>query len=524
MMSYARFTAALLVLTFAAAFVGCEHDELADAERSEIHRIFKTGIDHDSDPYVQAETLRVLEMLGDPTLDEYARGAVDADAPMVRVAALRVLLATGHKDVRGEVLSRFSKGDKDERRAILTAALEYGSAPLRREITARSIRSDDPFLRRLAFERGQLARIDAARKAKRTKYLQRTLYPELGRLIKRDDPLIASLALQKFLEVGQTDRAEPLLETLKNRHASVDDRLSAARILAGAHAKAAEKPFLAIIARRDAAMKDDSLAVPDKVVDPRLLRAAVIGAVAAGNEKLVDRAQKYRKNATEAEALEILDALGTNPSADAAVALKVAMQDARPSVRHRAIALYEVRKDADPAALVEAMQGARYETQRRLAAILRSRFKKAWIARLASLLRRSSEVDSTLEMLRNVITTREQAEDIIAPLRETLQKITTSDKKERATLASYLLALVSSGKEADRLASHDLDEATRYAYLEFLVRSAPAKNVDMFRRFFYDDVFVIRLMSAAGLWRAYNPPRGNATKDTAKSQTSGSHA
>ena len=118
-------------------------------------------------------------------------------------------------------------------------------------------------------------------------------------------------------------------------------------------------------------------------------------------------------------------------------------------------------------------------------------------------------MERTLEMLRDVVTTQEQAKRLVVPLREVLSQIQNSEEGRRASLAAYLLAITSEGTEA-KVAVDKLDDQTLYAYLEYLVRTSPAAHVGTFRRYLYDDLFVLRLMSAAGLWRVLG---AGATKD-----------
>lgn len=492
----------LIIATLLSAASCSSEQELGELEKSEINKIFKTGITHPGDPYVRAETARILEILGDPALSTYAEEGVKDSSPMVRVASTRALLSIEPELGRQAALDVFSRGSVPVKRAVINAAAEYGPEPLRRELTGRALRAGDPALVLLAFEEGHIARVDRALKLDDQKLLERSLYPELGRFITlEEDPVLASRALEKFLEVGQTDRADPIIKALSDEKAPLERRLSAARVLIGAHAAPAEGTFLKLLKEHEEMMADDSLAVPENVIDAKLVRLATLGVVAAGNTEYVPAAQRLFDKAPEAEALEVLDALGKNPSEDAALTLKIAMSDGRRDVRFRAIALYEKRKDADAKALIGALNRSDYETQKRLSRVLRERFRDQWVDSLRSQIQRTSEMKKTLELLRDVVTTALDADLLVVPLRDVLEKIASTEKDDRAALASYLLAISTRGEEGEKLAAERLDEATRYAFLEFLVRTRPEESVDTFRKYFFDDMFVIRLVSAAGLWR-----------------------
>lgn len=497
MRSFLVVTIALLVS------VGCnDQDALNESEAATINTVFKTGVGFDRDPYVRAETFRVIELIADPALAIYASEGLDDRVPMVRLSALRATLASKSPDATTAAARVFSRGSDAEKHVVLAAVAEYDDGPSRRELLGRALRSNDAGLRQLAFRANVLERVDKAAAAKDQKALENNLYPELGRYVGLDkDPVLASLAIRKFLDLGQLDRIDPMLKAVSNQRAPLETRVRAARILTHAKAKEAAPTFQALLDEHAAVLADDSLGIPDDVVPPDLLRIAVLGTVAAGGTEGVKRAQAYMNNVSEEDATEVLEALGGNQSADAAVTLKVAMQDSRRNVRLRAIELYQQREDADPRALISAVKGADYETQKRLASVLHERFQKAWVADLEKQLYRTSELERTLELLRDVVTNDEEAQGLVVPLRPILEKIQNSEEGRRAALASYLLAITSSAANEAEVAAEKLDDPTRYAYLEYLVRTNPEKHVKTFRKYLYDDLFVVRLMSAAGLWR-----------------------
>lgn len=497
---------ALLTGTSISGPVACGSDtpQLNDADRTEIFRILKSGVEHPTDPFVRAETMRVIELLKDPAFNAFAESSIKDSSPMVRLAALRVLLANNHADARGMALKLFNDSNGVERLAVLRATLEYAPEPVQRELIGRAIRSPDPDIRRISFEQGYIARIDEALLAGNTRYLEHTLYPELARFMNLDDPTLAARALEKFIEVGQEERVEPFIKSFARADLPLAERLKAARVLIGAGAKGAESHFDAVIERHNAILADDSLGVPVEKTSPELLRSATLGLAAIGREDMVAPAQAYLKGANLDETIEVLEALARNPSAETEVTLRVAMQDSRDAVRSRAIDLYSGRKDASPEALVRAMSNAPFATQRKIGTILRTRFKDAWVEQLKSQLQRSSEVDSTLKILRDVVVTQQEANDLLVPNRALLEAIAAENHPERSPLAAYLLALISDPLNDQAIAELDrkLDDKTRYAFIEFQVRENHMSYQRLFRVYFNADLYVIRLMSAAGMWRA----------------------
>ena len=385
----------LWFLVLAACLWGCsQSEELGETEASEIDKIFKTGVAHPDDPYVRAETMRVIELLSDPALASYAQQGLKDDSPMVRLAALRATLATSPEEGERAAAQVFSRGTTDEKLAVLGALSSHEMGPEQRELLARALRSREPQLRRIAFGANYIRRVEEAVAAKNEKLLEATLYPELGRFIGIDkDPVLAAMALRKFLDLGQANRADVLIKALGREDLPKQQRIDAARILLWAQAEPALEPFRAIVKRYDDALADRSLGVPTDLVPAELLRLAVLGTVAAGDQTHVSRAQKYMNNVDEKTAVEVLNAFGPNESPDAAMTLKVAMQDARRDVRLRAIELYRQRKDADPQALIAALEGADFETQKRLTKVLLERFREPWIAAIRSQIQRTSAID-----------------------------------------------------------------------------------------------------------------------------------
>src|SRR5690554_4890012 len=168
------------LLLFCVGALSCDETQFGEQERREVNTVLSTGIGFSSDPYVQAETLRVLEIIGNPTLNHYAEGLVASSrAPMVRVAALRVLLANDYKDIRRVAVRGFSEAETAEKAAILDAVSEYGSPRLRRVLMGRALNGPDLVFRRAAFEQGPMRRLRQAQAEDKIASLQSTLLPEI---------------------------------------------------------------------------------------------------------------------------------------------------------------------------------------------------------------------------------------------------------------------------------------------------------------------------------------------------------
>ncbi len=509
-------SAPLLMCVFAAPVVltGCESEELNELELQEINRVFKTGTEFEDDPFVRAETLRVLEMLADSRHDQYAIAQLEDSSPMVKVVALRVLLATNNPEVERLALSMYTRSKTPTREAILNAAHEYGPESLRQALYVQALRSKEPTLRHMGFTRGLLSEFKRAQKEHDEEAMKVELIPRFSKLVDADDEDLAAGALEKLIEIGREDRARPLLDKLQDREAAIEDRLRAAKILQLAGFEGALETFQTIA--REA--RDDEVEPPKKnkrgrrrriklpleKTDKRLIRAAVFGSVALGDDSFITLAQDYLKQASPEETLEVLEALSQNTSADATISLKVGMQDARPEVRYRAIDLYGARGDADYKALINALRQDDPRARQQLARILVSRYPEQWSKELLLQFNTSETRLPAMRLLRDVIDS-EQDRVILDSLKDKLvELVKLEDEEEVASIAAYLL-LLSSPENPEYLAllQEQSNMQTRYVFMEHVVKTRPKEHIKLFRQYFYDDLFALRLMSAAGLWNAF---------------------
>lgn len=479
----------------------CEKEELKQQERQAISVLLKTGTTFQEDAYVRAETLRVLEMLADASLNKYALACLEDKSPMVGVAAIRVLLVTKHPDVKRSLFRRWNQAQAGERRALFEAVRELGDKTLLVELSQKAMRSKQSDLRFQAFLVGVIGPIEDAKTNKKEDALRRTLLPELGKYLKNSEIRIIAKTLKTYGDFGQKDRAKPFLETLKKDTAPVDDRVRAGIILRRAHVQEARAVFQSLIEQHKRPVNVKKLGLPGRELDAKLVRASYLGLVALGDESVIPKAQEYLTKASVEEFIEVLEALAKNQSKEVTVSLKIAMQDAREPVRHRAIDLYGQRKDASAKALINALRQDDFLSKRKIASILVKRFPEEWSKELKFQLQAETK-DIALKLMRDVIV--EQGDTrVLEPLKEILVKL-LQEKGERAATAAYLL-LLNDPKNKTYLKNIEdtKDVHTRYVFLEHLVRHQPNSSVKVFRRYFTDDLYALRLLSAAGLLRAF---------------------
>lgn len=510
--------------------VACQSErKIGSHELETFDQLLSTGATFDGDPYVRAETLRVLEELEAPTLTStYARPRLDDTSPMVRTAALRAIVATDVGDVERIATRQYNQSDGAERRAILDVVLEHGSRDLQLDLLARALRSKEGGeseasgeLRRFAFRQGLEPLVERALEEGRGESVRDLFAPRIHRYVRRMDPVLGGLALKLLIELGETDRARPLVDTLKDDEAPLDQRLRAARILTEARAESARPVFRRIVEEARVDPDESGLALPEPRVDDRLVRASVLGLVAIGESAYLSRAKSYLEGADADAYIEVLEALADHPSEKAALSLKTAMLDARPRVRHRAIELYGPREESNVEDFLDVLRNEQFErqmktTRRTIARVLVEHFPeaKAWVLRLSNHLTSEEGIRPALKLLQYV-SHRTDVSKTLALLRADLLKIVRDKKDRRASLAAHLLVELADDGEIETLLRNFDRPLPRYAYLEHVLEDEPAAHVEFLRDNLYPetfalDLFAIRLMSGAALWRAHRDMYGSA--------------
>lgn len=499
---------ALLFLLLLVSVPGCKGERLTEDEEAVLEAIFRSGLEMSDDPYVRAETLRVMELTGDRRLGDWADPLTRDQDRMVRLAALRKLLLAGHDQAGRRALSLFTRGNAVEQYQVLEMVLRHGDEELQATMLERARRSGSGKIRLRALEAGLMEEVERA-KREGDERLGAELLPELGRFVDDEDPEIAARALRALIDAGQTERAERFIALFLDRRATLEERRDAGRILVRARVEEAREAFLEIL-ESVGAYDGETFGIPEREVADDLVRLSVLGMSALGEPEFARLAQEYRTGSDVEETLEVLRALGPNPSPEAAVTLSTAMRDSHPEIRRSAIVLYGARPDAQASRLRGAMGRDDFEAQKTIVSIMVERFAEDWRDFLATRLRSDDAmaVEQTLEMLRTVLRNEEELA-VAAALAPELERLagsaTPGDERSVRTagLASYLLLRVSGERAAGMGIGKNSDLQTRYAYLEHLVTNAPGEEVGLMREHLYDDSFALRLMAAAGLAAAF---------------------
>lgn len=521
----ARPTGLVLLVVLGLAATGCDSTpRVEDRDLERARTVYRAGLES-SDPYVRAETLRVMEWLERRDLPADPATFVEDDHPMVRVAALRVLLATGARDAEGLALNRFTSGPPDEKGGILEAVLEYGSEDFQRRLVWRALGSSQPRTVRHMAVRDAVARwVREAIENGDTSVIERQLAANARKYVRQLDPEIGGRILQLLLRLEKTDAPRRSIETLEDPNASVDERLRAAEVLLDARAEAAVPAFRNILEKARDRGQGDTLEVPEEGPDERLVRRAVLGVVAQGNTELVSKAKTYLEGASPDVYIEVLEGLAPNPTEDARLALENALIDPRPRIRHRAIELYAGRDDAELSALLdvaldESFSKQEARTHRRVARALGRNFSPDWATDLENNLQSSEGVRPALRLLRDHHGETGRP-DAIEAVREPLSDLATADDGRPAALAGYLLLQLPEGPGGDPVTEAIAslrDPQCRYAYLLRLVEGRPSDHVGELRANFYPEQgepesYVIRMISGVGLWVVRHPAQPPSTE------------
>ena len=520
-----RFRTTVIALCVVMALTGCRADSLSESEQQEVHDIVMSGLQMQLDEYVRAETLRAIDLAGDPDMAAEAIAHTDDPSPMVQVAALRTLLRSETLDQpHRTALHAYNQARSEEQRLqIFEIVLRDGDQTTRRALLDRARDADSQQLRLRALEGGLLREIDDARQEDRRDDLERELIPQLDDYLDEDSPRIVATALRALLDSGRTNRADPFLETFGDDSLDADERLEAGRILMLARVEEARDLFAPVLADADA---DDpeQLGIPDRPVDGRLVRVSVLGMTILGDTDYVDAARRQIGDADVEETLDIIDALAHNPSEEAAISLRSDIRGVHSSIRRHAIPRYAQRDDAEADVLISTLGHDDFETRRLSLSYLTDRFSDQWIEDLQRNLSTSNpdRVERTLRILQQLLRAGEKLETV-AEVSDHLEELAAGNRfdvdvdgddvqpeqQEQAeairNLSAYVLFRVSGDEGSfQEIMTDDPEPQTRAAYLEYLATHQPREHADILREHLYDDLFVMRLFAATGLWNAFS--------------------
>jgi HEAT repeat protein len=506
------------VALVAGAGTGCsDAPTVSSSDLDEFRALLRGGMTYGEDPFVRAESLRVVEMLQASAFRQQVRRRLEDEDPMVRVAALRALLATESPKATARAVRLFSDATVPVKRGVLQAVLEYSTESAQRDMLWRAIKPEQPAeVRRYAFRNGLVPRVERTMEEGNESFVRKLFLPNVNEFLTELDTEMGGPVLELMLQYDELERAQPVIDEFRDQQNSVARRLRAAEILIDAGAESARSAFRDVLDEADTDTTQGRLALPEQQMDERLVRAAILGIVAAGDKPHVSQAKRYMKDASADEYVEVLEALAHNPSESARLSLENALRDARPRVRNAAVELYAPREDADVDVLLSVHQNKQFErgtleTRRAIARAIDQHFGDGWVATLRNKLASEEGVVPALMLLKHVHGENGDTRPI-EMVKKDLLRVAKSDRPRAVPLAAYLLVQLAPDKrdaETDRLIAAVDDPLPRYAYLEDLARHGPGDQIGFLLENFYSEsdapeLFAIRLMSGAALWRAEN--------------------
>jgi HEAT repeat protein len=143
-----------LGLCFALGLWGCA-DEAPTASVDwveEANQLVQRGVT-DPDPWVRAESIRILGLTRDVLLLEHVRAALDDGHPLVQTSALESLIRRGSSAAEDAILTILVRGTFDQKIRLLDLVFEHGTQNLQRNAVRRALRDVDSRLRVAALER-----------------------------------------------------------------------------------------------------------------------------------------------------------------------------------------------------------------------------------------------------------------------------------------------------------------------------------------------------------------------------------
>mgnify|MGYP002632857778 CR=1 FL=1 len=486
------------------AGAACSDDGTIPKEEDRaIRATFQQGL-ASPDPWVRAETVRAVELADSTDLAALLAPSVVDPSPLVRGAAL---IALSRSDVGGALGPSLEAlgGDDQRLRRTLFAELLAAAPPgkLRDDLIHHGMTNADAEVRYRAMEYGIIPRVRATTDEA---VLRRTLYPELSALVDDDDPEIAGLALRFLEERNRLDRATPLLETA--RSGTVKGRRWALKVIAATGAK---RHLPAVRQIHDAAQ-------PGSIRDEALLAR-----LSLGDPTAVDGARVLLEGASEELVRRTVTALGNVEEQSSVRILRALRRDGRASVRSasfQALALTGrsdhkdfVRglEDEEPDVRSMALRSVIRTHPTYLRAVLEKGLSTSGhpdrVVRGLLTVLHEIEVDGDADELDRLETQLTSLDDKLLPLMVHPNPAVRGGAAEILFRRDDPIAVFRSiGEPAVEV---------RYALLEALVKRPPGggtleQELEWFAPYRNHELIAVRVLAAAGVWRAYSRAAGRS--------------
>lgn len=202
-----RLAAALVAVGLFGGCAGQEADE-APLSGTEVAAPILDAAQANPEPWVRAETARLLGATGDPSVRVRLQHALRDPSPLVQNAAIEAMVTIGDADAETSALSRLVAGTRDQKLQLLDLLLASDSDELRTEALRRALRDADATVRvralDLAIQRG--VQLDMA---------------EIDRLLDAEDPAIVNVAYRLLVDRDPARATRLVLTRMRDADASV---------------------------------------------------------------------------------------------------------------------------------------------------------------------------------------------------------------------------------------------------------------------------------------------------------------
>ncbi|MEL6177805.1 MAG: HEAT repeat domain-containing protein [Myxococcota bacterium] len=488
-----------VLMTAGALCWGCGNTTgIPSKEAKRIRAQFTQGLAN-TDPYVRAETVRAMGIIGSPELADLLNKATQDSDPMVKAGATIGLAKVQPKDAQSLLTDIVASASPETSRAVLrTALFHMPLSDARSDILDIALRSQDPYTRRVTMQVGVAAE---AVQTHNPKYLKERTLPRLSRLVDHSDPLVAGLALRMIEKLGRDDRVAPLVEDATQ--GSGDRQLRALYVLT----EAALTKYKAHFAKVDTSGGG------------ALAGAVAMGRVSTGDASALDGVRDVLTGASPEITGRALRALSHCESEDAYRMMRTYREDSSPEIRAEA---FRQMGNHPAAEGKDFKRGMRDDDLEVVIATLQGIAKGAtrYLAPYAE--RALANSSRQFDMLRALLTAFDQlqTEHDLRGLKAFFEEF------QGSTTQALLTKLTEHSKPQLRAASAELlftlspDPLARYKALEGIPqpevtwamlnalaqnppKDEPLRHLEVFQNHRYNATFAIQTISAAGFWRAY---------------------
>lgn len=460
----------LIAALFAAALVGgCGSDEVEETPPTgpEVAAPVLEAAFANPEPWVRAETARLLGATGDPSVRDQLQQALRDASPLVQNAAIEAMVTIGDEEAETAALSRLVAGTRDQKFQLLDLLLSSESASLRTEALRRALRDADATVRvralDLAIQRGVELETN-----------------EIDRLLESDNPEIVTVAYRLLVSRDPARATRLVLTRMRDPEATV----RATGLALARHLALPELwPTLRSWARGD---------------DTEARTAALLALGRLGDPEAEEGLRNIVLSGASAEAAAALEALSWIESTRAFEQAGRMRSDTRAPVRRAALEVMQ-RLEYPVDAFAPFLEDEDPDIGRLALVEVQSRDAE-WAANLLDVtLRDSAEPSRVLHALL-LASMRADLRVLIDAATPRLAQLSASADAEVAGLATRLLLQAAPlSAHVDRIVAQDQPESL-YALIEASLSSGDNLS-DVYAHAMTSDLVLIRVAGAVGALR-----------------------